>query len=72
MTTVLVVDDVPAMAEQYAYDLRRLGKYQTLIAAGGQAAIDVIEREPVDVMILDLEMPLLDGFAVLKSVGRRL
>ena len=71
MTTVLVVDDVPAMAEQYAYDLRRLGKYQTLIAAGGQAAIDVIAREPVDVMILDLEMPVLDGFAVLKSVGRR-
>ena len=71
MTTVLVVDDVPAMAEQYAYDLRRLGKYQTLVAAGAQAAIDVVEREPVDVMILDLEMPVGDGFAVLRSVGRR-
>jgi two-component system nitrogen regulation response regulator NtrX len=72
MTTVLVVDDVPAMAEQYAYDLRRLGKYQTLVAAGGRAAIEVVEREAIDVMILDLEMPVLDGFAVLKSVGRRL
>lgn len=71
MTTVLVVDDVPAMAEQYASDLRRLGKYHTLVAAGGQAAIEAVEREPVDVMILDLEMPLQDGFAVLRSVGRR-
>ena len=26
-TQVLVVDDVPAMAEQYAYDLKRVGKY---------------------------------------------
>ncbi|HTY06381.1 MAG TPA: sigma-54 dependent transcriptional regulator [Gemmatimonadales bacterium] len=71
MTTVLVVDDVPAMAEQYAYDLRRLGAYQTMIAGGGQAALELVEREPVDVMILDLEMPGLDGFGVLKSVGRR-
>jgi len=32
MTLVLIVDDVPAMAEQYAYDLKRLRGYETLIA----------------------------------------
>ena len=37
---VLVVDDVPAMAEQYAYDLKRVGRYQTLVAASGDEAIE--------------------------------
>ena len=32
---VLVVDDVPAMAEQYAYDLKRVGGYQVMVAGGG-------------------------------------
>ena len=71
MTTVLVVDDVPAMAEQYAYDLRRLAAYRTVTAGGGPAALEIMEREPVDVMILDLEMPGMDGFGLLRSVGRR-
>jgi len=29
-TQILVVDDVPAMAEQYAYDLKRVGKYDAI------------------------------------------
>ena len=36
---VLVVDDVPAMAEQYAYDLRRIGGFHTRIAGGGREAL---------------------------------
>ena len=35
---VLVVDDVPAMAEQYAYDLKRVGRYHTIVAAAGDEA----------------------------------
>jgi len=68
MTLVLVVDDVPALAEQYAYDLKRLGGYDTLVAGGGRAALDRLTSEPVDCMILDLEMPDLDGFDVLRAM----
>ena len=32
---ILVVDDTVTMAEQYAYDLKRVGGYQTTIAGGG-------------------------------------
>ena len=71
MTTVLVVDDVPAMAEQYAYDLRRLGGYETVIAGGGAQALEHLGREPVDCVILDLEMPGMDGFEVLRTLARR-
>jgi len=71
MTQVLVVDDVPAMAEQYAYDLRRVGKYDVVVAAGGDEALDVLGREPIDCVVLDLEMPGTDGFEVLRRLRQR-
>jgi two-component system, NtrC family, nitrogen regulation response regulator NtrX len=70
MTLVLIVDDVPAMAEQYAYDLKRLRGFETVVAGSGRAALDTLAREPVDCVILDLEMPGMDGFEVLRSVER--
>ncbi len=71
MTLVLVVDDVAAMAEQYAYDLQRVGGYQTLVANGGREALDLVMSEPVDCVILDLEMPAVDGFEVLRTLQDR-
>jgi DNA-binding NtrC family response regulator len=71
VTAILVVDDIPAMREQYAYDLRRLGGYDVLAAAGGSEALDLLGREAVDCIILDLEMPGMDGFAVLEALARQ-
>jgi two-component system nitrogen regulation response regulator NtrX len=68
---VLVVDDVPAMAEQYAYDLKRVGGYTVAVAAGGNDALDILAREPIDCVILDLEMPTPDGFEVLRRLQQR-
>jgi DNA-binding NtrC family response regulator len=70
MTLVLIVDDVPAMAEQYAYDLKRLRGYETLIAKSGRTALESLTRDSIDCVILDLEMPGMDGFEVLRSVER--
>ena len=71
MTLVLIVDDLPAMTEQYAYDLQRVGGYETLTAIGGAAGLETLMREPVDCVILDLEMPGTDGFAVLRTMQQR-
>ena len=68
---VLVVDDVQAMAEQYAYDLKRVGKYDTIVAAGGGEALDLLGREPIDCVVLDLEMPGTDGYDVLRGLQQR-
>ncbi|HSJ31495.1 MAG TPA: sigma-54 dependent transcriptional regulator [Longimicrobiales bacterium] len=68
---ILVVDDVVAMAEQYAYDLKRLGGYRTRIAGGGREAIAAMVEEEVDCVILDLEMPGMDGFEVLRTMHDR-
>src|SRR2546428_10099006 len=59
------------MAQQYAYDLKRMGGYEALVAHGGGEALDLLEREAVDCVILDLEMPGMDGFEVLRAMQRR-
>ncbi len=71
MSLVLIVDDARPLAEQYAYDLKRLGGHEVVLAGDGREALDVLAREPVDCMLLDLEMPGMDGFAVLRERTRR-
>lgn len=71
MALILIVDDVPALAEQYAYDLQRVGGYDTIVAPGGKEGLDVLYREAVDCVILDLEMPGIDGFEVLRQLKTR-
>ena len=71
MTLVLVVDDVPALAQQYAYDLKRVGSYDVLTAGSGVDALELMTRSAVDCIILDLEMPGMDGFAVLRALEER-
>jgi DNA-binding NtrC family response regulator len=70
MTVVLVVDDVSTMASQYAYDLERLAGYQVLTAGDGKGALETLTGTVVDCMILDLEMPGMDGFEVLREMER--
>jgi len=71
MALVLVVDDVAPLAQQYAYDLKRVGGYDVQTAAGGHEALELLTRTAVDCMILDLEMPGMDGFGVLRSMEQQ-
>jgi two-component system nitrogen regulation response regulator NtrX len=71
VTLVLVVDDVRAMSEQYAYDLKRLGGYEVSLADNGQEGLERIAAEAPDCVVLDLEMPGMDGFDVLRALERR-
>ena len=70
MSLILIIDDVAAMRDQYAYDLNRLGGFETLTAGGGAEGLKLLETEPVDGVILDLEMPGVDGFEVLSTLRR--
>jgi two-component system nitrogen regulation response regulator NtrX len=71
MALVLIVDDVLPLAKQYAYDLKRVGGYDTIVATGGAQALEMIASEAVDCVILDLEMPGVDGFEVLRLLAER-
>jgi len=71
MAHILIVDDVAPLADQYAYDLRRLAGHQVSVAHNGPAALDAVAREEIDCVILDLEMPGMDGFEVLRLLQHR-
>ena len=63
---ILVVDDERSMRELLAIVLRREG-YEVLLADNGQAAIDLLGRESVDVLISDINMPDMSGVEVLRA-----
>ena len=71
MTRILVVDDVRTLAEQYAYDLQRLGGWRVRIAESGADALEALADEALDCVLLDLEMPAMDGFEVLRRMAER-
>ncbi|HTL95648.1 MAG TPA: sigma-54 dependent transcriptional regulator [Gemmatimonadaceae bacterium] len=71
MTTILLCDDNAPLAEQYAYDLRRLGDYEVLTAASGAQALETMASDTIDCLVLDLEMPGMDGFGVLRALHER-
>ncbi len=66
---ILVVDDERSMREMLQIVLRREG-YEVLLAENGRAAIDMLEREPVDLLISDIKMPDLSGVDVLRAAKK--
>jgi class 3 adenylate cyclase/CheY-like chemotaxis protein len=65
--TILVVDDNEENRDMLARRLARQG-YEALTAAGGRAALDVLAARPLDLVLLDVMMPDLDGYAVLQRL----
>jgi two-component system response regulator PilR (NtrC family) len=66
---ILVVDDERSMREMLQIVLRREG-YEVLLAENGRAAIELLEREPVDILISDIKMPDISGVEVLRAAKK--
>ena len=64
--TVLVVDDDPNIRRMIVAALRREG-YEFLEAPNGREALDVMKAQHPDVVVLDLMMPVLSGWDVLRE-----
>lgn len=64
---VLIVDDEPFNIEVLEQALDGTG-YQVVTASNGQEALAKIQGEQPDLVLLDLMMPVMDGFAVLTKV----
>lgn len=67
---VLVTDDDPIQLRIAARLLRELG-HSGALANNGQIALDMLDRLPFDLMLLDLNMPVLDGLATLAGLRAR-
>jgi CheY-like chemotaxis protein len=70
MTKVLVVDDNP-VSRELVRELLEAPGLEILEAAHGLEALEKIRQAVPDLVLLDIEMPLLDGFAVLERVRRQ-
>jgi two-component system chemotaxis response regulator CheY len=68
MSTILIVDDSPTMRRMIMASLRGLGDVEFDQAASGLEAIERLALSPVDLMVLDLNMPDVHGLEVLRFV----
>jgi len=67
---ILVVDDNNSLRRVLSKELSENG-YVVLTAANGREAINLVEDEKIDLVLLDIKMPELDGFEVLKYIKRK-
>ncbi len=64
---ILIADDEPNIVISLEYLLKREG-YQVVVARDGQEALDAINREHPDLVLLDVMMPHKTGFEVCQAV----
>ena len=67
---ILLVDDEKDFRDILAKRLARRGIH-TLEAAGGEEALRLLEEKPVDVIVMDVKMPGMDGIETLRRVKKR-
>src|SRR5574339_198863 len=66
---ILVVDDEPVVRQSFT-DMLRLEGYTVNSAPNGQAAVEYVRTHPVELMIVDLRMPGMDGLEVVQVVNQ--
>lgn len=69
---LLVIDDSPAMVMFLQGLLEKVGYTRVLSTTDSRDAVALFESVPPDLVILDLQMPHMDGFEVLRQFGERI
>ena len=69
-TSILVIEDEPSIAEVVSLYLKRAG-YRVQVVNDGQAALDLLARQLPDLVILDIMLPGVDGFAITRWLRDR-
>ena len=67
MSKILIVDDEKNVAELIKYNLEIAG-YDTQMVHDGKAAVDTVKTGEFDLVILDIMLPEIDGFSILRYI----
>ena len=67
---ILVVEDNEDTREILLYRLRSMGSYEVLLASNGKEALEMAARLRPDLIIMDLKMPVMDGWDATKELRR--
>ncbi len=71
MKTALLVEDEPSTLRFYTAGLKGLQEFRLLAAQNGLEALEVLQAEAVDVVVTDLNMPVLDGYGLIAILAER-
>ncbi len=68
---ILIVDDEESIRILYKQEFEEEG-YEVLLAANAYEALEIVDKESLDIMVLDIKMPGMDGIeAMQKIVGKK-
>ncbi|MFS0597718.1 vancomycin resistance response regulator transcription factor, VanR-F/VanR-M family [Peribacillus frigoritolerans] len=67
---ILIADDDVEIADLVAIHLEKEG-YRVIKVSDGQETIDVIQNQPIDLLILDIMMPKMDGYEVTRRIREK-
>lgn len=70
MKKILVADDEMAIRLLYSEELKEEG-YEVYTASNGREALEIVEKVPLDLVILDIKMPEMDGIEALRQIKER-
>ena len=66
-STILIADDDPHIRELLTFAFRKAG-LETLQVADGEAVLDTVQQTPPDLVVLDINMPRMDGLEVCRRL----
>jgi len=69
MRKILIVDDEPNIVMTLEYTFKK-NNFEVFIARDGQEALDILKTQFPDVIILDIMMPLVDGFETMEQIKK--
>lgn len=69
MKKILIVDDEPNIVMSLEYTFKK-NNFKVYIARDGQEALDILKTEKPDIIILDVMMPMVDGFATIEQIKK--
>ncbi len=67
MRKILIVDDSASMRQMVGFTLRE-GGYEAVEAVHGQDALDKLKETRVELIITDLNMPVMDGITLIRNI----
>ena len=70
MKKILVADDEMSIRLLYSEELKEEG-YEVYLAANGREALEIVDTIPLDLVILDIKMPEMDGIEALRQIKER-
>jgi CheY-like chemotaxis protein len=70
MKKILVADDEMSIRLLYSEELKEEG-YEVYMASNGREALEMVEQIPLDLVILDIKMPEMDGIEALRQIKEK-